>query len=523
MPFERGYSHKPGGASLDVKISAIRSHLLQWPDDVEATAQLGLLLLQAGKAREACAHLRRAAGLRPGDLRIARALVNAETEIGDMGAALKTMTHLRASRPGDVELAFNHAQLLAKAGKDDQAIRLYEEIARARPELPAIHSNLGNMLTRVNRLADAVASFRRAIALEPHSAVYRFNLAKAYEELCDWRNAERAYRDALASDPNMSEAAWSLSQLLWLSGDMRGAWQFHDARLRLRRFAPRPEIRARPHWHGEDLTGRTLLFWAEQGHGDSIQFVRYVEALKARGARVVVECQPALKRLFQTLDGVDAVCARGDRLPAFDFQLPMMSAPGAFGTDATSIPQNVPYLRSPAEDRTRLPGDPACYKIGLVWAGNPANQPSDRRRSAHPRIYQPLFDLPCVQFYSLQVGEPIARLQELDEPGRIIDLSEKLTDFAATAAVIDQLDLVITTCTSVPHLVGALGREAWLLLGVVPDYRWFLAGEKTAWYPTLRLFRQSVRGEWGSVIRSIRSELVSRLAAPKERVGPKTP
>ena len=497
--------------SLDARLRACRSQLSIRPDHPQALADLGLVLLRLGQAEEACRHLRRASRLVSGNVPLLRALAEGEARHGNIEGAIEALARARLLAPADPSLVASEAQLLGQAGRHSDAVARYRQLAAAYPSEPAAQSNLGNALTRAGVFDEAAASLRRAVTLAPGSAVYRYNLGKTLEEAGDWDGAEAAYRQAVERDPGLAEAGWSLAQVLWLRGDMRGAWAHYEARHGRRGIAPRPEITALPAWRGEPFDGRTLLLWSEQGHGDSIQFARYADLAKQRGGRVVVECQPALKRLFQSLAGADAVVARGEALPPCDLQLSMMSAPVVFDTDVDTIPGTVPYLGALPADAPVLDSD--AFRVGLVWAGNPHNQPADRRRSFHASVYAPLLDVPGVAFYSLQVGEPARQLGEMPGGNRVIDLSPHLTDFAVTAGVVDQLDLVITTCTAVPHLVGALGREAWLLLNAVPDFRWFLTGDDSPWYPSLRLYRQPSRDDWGTVIQQVRADLAERVAA----------
>ena len=494
---------------LDAQLRTCRSRLALQPDNPQALADLGLVLLRLGRAEEACGPLRRASHLVPGNVPLLRALAEGEAQHGNIEGAVEAIVRARRLAPADPTLVAAEAQLLGRAGRHDDAVARYRQLAAAYPSEPAAQSNLGNALTRAGAFDEALDSLRRAIALAPGSAVYRYNLGKTLEETGDWEGAEAAYRDAVDLDPGLAEAGWSLAQILWLRGDMRGAWAHYEARHGRRGIAPRPEITALPAWRGERFDGKTLLLWSEQGHGDSIQFVRYADLAKRRGGRVVVECQPALKRLFQSLEAADAVVARGEALPPCDLQLSMMSAPVVFETDLGTIPQTVPYLGALPADAPVLDDD--AFRVGLVWAGNPHNQPADRRRSFHASVYAPLLDVPGVAFYGQQVGEPARQLGEMPGGDRIVDLSPRLTDFAATAGVVDQLDLVITTCTAVPHLVGALGREAWLLLSAVPDFRWFLTGDASPWYPSLHLYRQPRRGDWGAVVERVKADLAGRV------------
>ncbi len=473
--------------------------------------QTGLRLFRQGQAEQAIAAFERAVAAAPGEPQAVAALADCLFALGRADEAIAALEAGVARAPHAPALAFKLAGALRTAGRLEQAISLYRGLLARDPNIAEAHGNLGNALTRAGRFAEAIESFRRALALKPGSAVTCYNLAKALEEVSDWPGAEAAYRRALQLQPDFAEAAWSLAQLLWLQGRFAEAWPHYDKRLFRRGFERRPEVFAKPAWQGEPFEGRTLLLYAEQGQGDTIQFIRYLEPIKARGGRVVVECQPSLKRLFAGLPSADAVIARGEPLPDFDLQVSVMSAPAVFATTAGTIPGETPYLAVPPGESFALPGDPDAFKVGLVWAGNPINQPADSRRSFRFADYAPLLEVPGAQLYSLQVGGPAAELEAFAEDRRIIDLGPRLTDFAATAAAIGELDLVISSCTALPHLCGALGRECWLILGAVPDFRWHLEGDTTPWYPTLKLFRQQTRGDWAEPIGRVREALMQRL------------
>ncbi len=473
--------------------------------------QTGLRLFRQGRAAEALAAFERAVAAAPGEPQAVAALADCLFALGRQDQAIAALEAGVKRAPGAPALAFKLAGALRAAGRLEQAISLYRGLLARDPNLAEAHGNLGNALTRAGRFGEAIESFQRALALKPGSAVTCYNLAKALEEVSDWPGAEAAYRRALELQPDFAEAAWSLAQLFWLQGRFDEAWPHYDKRLFRRGFERRPEVFAKPAWRGESFEGHTLLLYAEQGQGDTIQFIRYLAPIKERGGRVVVECQPSLKRLFAGLPAADEVIARGERLPAFDLQLSVMSAPAVFETTADTIPGETPYLAVPPGERFELPGDRAAFKVGLVWAGNPINQPADSRRSFRFADYAPLLEVPSVQLYSLQVGEAARELEAFADDPQVVDLGPRLTDFAVTAAAIDRLDLVVSSCTALPHLCGALGRECWLILGAVPDFRWHLEGDTTPWYPMLRLFRQRERGDWAEPIGRVREALVQRL------------
>jgi hypothetical protein len=254
-----------------------------------------------------------------------------------------------------------------------------------------------------------------------------------------------------------------------------------------------------------------VLVYTEQGYGDAIQFVRYVPALAELGATVILESQSSLTRLFQTVEGVKEVIARGEALPVFDFHIALLSLPGNFNTNLETIPRRVPYLSVPQDlaHSVVLPAIPNKAKIGLVWAGNPQHL-NDRNRSLSVEILKPLIDSAAAEFFSLQIGERALEWRLLrGSQADATDLTNGIRDYADTAVRVQQLDLVISVDTSVAHLAGALGKPIWLLLPFAPDWRWLLNREDSPWYPTMRLFRQARPGGWPLIVQRVIDSLRS--------------
>jgi hypothetical protein len=278
--------------------------------------------------------------------------------------------------------------------------------------------------------------------------------------------------------------------------------------------AGRREFR-QPMWIGEPLAGRRLLLHAEQGFGDSIQFIRYAREIAARGGEVVLECPAALVALLRTAPGVRAIVASGDPLPPCDFHLPMLSQPLVFQTTRENVPAETPYLFAESGRREfwrqRLGEDRRQYRVGVAWAGNPHHRRSRQRDIALDAL-RPLFAVAGVDFCSLQIDHATG---SSNRAPAIVDHTAALRDFADTAALISELDLVISVDTAVAHLAGALGRPVWTLLPFVPDWRWGLEGDHTPWYPTMRLFRQAAPGDWRDVVERVREALGQIVSARK--------
>ena len=317
---------------------------------------------------------------------------------------------------------------------------------------------------------------------------------------------------AIALKPEFPVARSNRAMMLLLKGEFAKAWAEYEWRLQRGDIAP-PRGLSQPQWKGEDPAGLAILIHAEQGVGDSIHFIRYAPLLAARGARVIVECQPELVALFRTVEGVERVLAAGETLPAFDRHVPMMSLPFAFHTTLDAIPARVPYLRA---DETRVKAwaervarEGGRMKVGVAWAGKPSHK-DDHLRSLRLSAFAPLAEAKGVSFYSLQKSEAAAQAKDPPPGMALIDLTDEIKDFADTAALLVNLDLVIAVDTAVIHLGGALARPVWTLLHFVPDWRWMLDREDSPWYPTMRLFRQPAPGDWPAVLHRVAEELVRK-------------
>jgi tetratricopeptide (TPR) repeat protein len=386
-------------------------------------------------------------------------------------------------------------------GKSALAISAAQEAILRQPQAADGHMALGVAQHATGDLAQACDSLCAALALAPDHFSATINLALALFEFRGPKTALYAVERALALNPNSGDAAWTKGMYLLALGDFEPGWRWYEGRLN-RPGIMRSEIANRPIWRGEDFAGQTLLLWAEQGQGDSLQFIRFYDQIKARGGRVIVEVQPSLKALFEGQQRFDRVIARGEATGAFDLHLPMMSAAHIFKVQPETLAQS-PYLRitySSGIDLTSL-AQRHARKIGLVWAGNPGNATIDRVRSMELAALAPLLDLTDTVFFSLQLGGH----DQL--PGGVIDLAPQLVNFAATADVLGQLDLVISVDTSVVHLAGALGLPCFVLLPAASDWRWQQARPDSPLYPSLKLFRQDRLGDWSGPIARIKEIL----------------
>jgi tetratricopeptide (TPR) repeat protein len=414
--------------------------------------------------------------------------------------------------------------VLLRLGERNASVDSYRRALAIRPQYAEAHNNLGSALRALGRLDEAETALRRAIELRPGYASALANVGLVLQEQARYGEALDTCDRAVASDPAHATARGNRAMLLLLLGRLREGFAEYEWRWRMPGFAtPRRDF-PQPMWDGDDLAGRALFVHAEQGLGSAIQFVRYARLATAKGGRVLLECQRPLHRLFahslaQPGGLVADVITKGEVLPPFDCHAPLMSLPHLLGTTLATIPGETPYLTAPPDDvaawRERLSGA-LRPSIGLVWAGN-ANHENDHNRSMPARLLAPLVTTGHATFFSLQVpATPDAAAAF--PTGSVIDLAPVLGDFAETAAVIANLDLVISVDTAVAHLAGALARPVWLLLPYVPEWRWLLDRDDSPWYPTMRLFRQRTAGDWEGVVEQLAEVLrawCSKQGAPR--------
>jgi hypothetical protein len=399
-------------------------------------------------------------------------------------------------------------------GRPLDALSALETAVRAVPHEPEFHNNLGLVLAALDRPAEAAAAHRRALELAPGNAAAWNNLGLALHLGNDLDGAIDAFGRALALQERFAQARWNRSLALLAAGRFREGWAQYEARHEVSVFADPSPPPAEARWRGDDPAGLRILLTAEQGLGDAIQFARLAPLLASRGATVVLQAPFPLVPLFRTLADVRAVVPTGDSRPPFDAWLPLLSLPAALGLDdAASIPANVPYLTCDparrAEVRAQLGARGDELRAGIAWAGNPRN-PIDRRRSMPLSAVAPLLRLPGVRWYSLQKGLAEVEVDSVPDATSLTRLSA-IDDFDGTAALVDELDVVITVDTSIAHLAGALGRPVFVLLPYSADWRWRVARSDSDWYPTARLFRQPAPGQWDPAVTKVATALGTLL------------
>jgi tetratricopeptide (TPR) repeat protein len=509
-------------------------------DDPETLNNRANSYLAEGEFQSAIDCFRRVANIRPASAQAYFHLGSAEERLGNLQAAANSYRRAVELQPDSPDLHCHLARVLLQSGALQPAAELYQRALALDPKRYEIYNDLGVVLTDLGNYGAAIEAFRRSLRLNPRSAKTIASLGHLFECKDDLISAADAYRDAIKLDPQLvpayadlgfvlyglgevadasdcyhrlralqpesAEATANLGLIHLLQGDLEAGWPEYESRWKVGIGDDRAFVQRR--WKGEPLAGERILLYAEQGFGDTLQFLRYVPMVAARGGQVVLEVQPQLLRLLSGTDGASHVISRGEALPEFTWQCPLLSLPLAFGTELQTIPARVPYVHPDSTHvaawQQRLQGN--TRRIGLVWSGNPTMD-RNRLRSIPLGLLAPLMNVPGTTFYSLQLGSGSEQVNQLPPGARLIDQTSALRDFADTAAIVANLDLVISVDTSVAHLAGAMGKPVWILLNKGCDWRWFLEREDSPWYPTARLFRQTTPGGWQEVVNQIEQEL----------------
>jgi tetratricopeptide (TPR) repeat protein len=527
--------HRAG--RLDLAEPIYRELLATDPDHPEALALLGMLYVQTNRHADAEPILRRATSVNPSspeshfNLGLALSATNNWIDAAEafsksislrpeyaaahngLGNALRNLgkiddaitAHRKAVTLQDTSPGFwnNLGIALQSADKYPEAIDAYRRVIALNPNYADGWCNLSNALWRIHGYEEAAEASRRALALREDFPDALGNLGNALQSLGEYSAARAAFERALALRPDAANLHWNYSLLLLLLGDWPRAWTEYEWRRRVPEFQPTIPKFNRPMWDGEPLNGKRILIHAEQGFGDTIHFARYLPVVISRGGKVILHCQPPLTRLMNSIPEIETIIPQGDPIPDFDLHCPLLSLPHVLSTPDPYW--TGPYLRASAGKKSE-----GKLNIGLIWSGR-THLPG---RSIPLALLAPLAD-PRVQFHSLQVEEGLREAQSPPPGMNLINAGSKLRDFADTAALMNQLDLIISIDTAAAQLAGALGRPIWVFLKFVPDWRWSLDRSESPWYPTARLFRQKTRDDWNSPIHQAAIELKKMLDAKK--------
>jgi tetratricopeptide (TPR) repeat protein len=529
---------------LPAAIDAYRRAAALSPNEFETHTNLGIALLESEEMEEAAAAFSRAAALRPqlpeAHTNLAMALLNADRAdkaiesyrralriapdnvVAMIGlgtafnveeqseSAIEIFQRVLARDADNADALHGLAIALRTRGRLDEAIVAAQGAIARRSEFPQALCVLGETLWEKGARDAAIDAYRKAFELRDRFPDAATMLGHALLAQNDAHGAIECFRAAVELGPDWAQAHYDLGVALLLDGQFKGGWAEHEWRLRIENFVEHQYDTSRPRWNGGPLDGRWVLFDVEQGHGDTFQFVRYARLVaEQRGGRVILGSPPDLAEFLSTAPGLERVVTDRRLVPADAVQCPLMSLPFVMGTELATVPADVPYLRADTarvERWTARLGDDRRPRVGVAWAGGPRH-PNDKTRSIPVQLLEPLFQTTGIRFISLQKGAAAAALRQLPSASNVTDWTNDLRDFADTAALIAQLDLVIAVDTAVAHLAGALAKPVWVMLPFNPDFRWMLNRDDSPWYPTMRLFRQTTPGDWPSVIRRVEIEL----------------
>ena len=479
------------------------------PEHFDSLHLLGVIAKQTNNPQQAVELIGKAIEINPNVAATYSNRGNALKELKQLDAAVASYDKAIALNPNYVEAHTNRGIALQELNQAGAAIACYDKAIALNPSYAEAHFNLGVALQELKQLDAAVDSYDKTIALKPDYAEAYSNRGVALEELKQLDAAVASHDKAIALKPDYADAYWNKSLALLVGGDLEKGWELFEWRWKRNSFTSPNRNFNQPLWLGtESIKGKTILLHSEQGLGDTIQFFRYVKLVSDLGAKVILELEPPLIPLLSSTTSDLQVVVRGSALPAFDFHCPLLSLPLAFKTSLATIPSGQAYLRvavSKASEWAGKLGLKVKPRAGLVWSGSTIHK-NDFNRSIKLSALVPF--LPeSFEYFSLQ--KEVREYDQVTLQGHpaIRHFGDELNDFSDTAALCEQMDVVISVDTSVAHLSAALGKTTWVLLPYAPDWRWLLDREDTPWYPTARLFRQRANGDWASVFEEVNAAL----------------
>jgi Flp pilus assembly protein TadD len=506
-------------SNLDEAVAAFQQALALQPNLVEVLNNLGAIFLNGRKLEEARAYLERALVLKPNSFEVLSNLGAVLEGQGNLEEAQVFLERALSINPDYVEALNNLGAIFMKVGKLAEARACLERAMGFKPDSFEVLSNLGAVLEGQGELEEAQVLLERALSIDPDYLEAINNLGTVFEWQGKPEKALARFERAVSLQSDHADAQWNRSAIQLLQGNFAEGWRNYEWRCRRKQFAQRRLDE--PQWRAEPLNGARILLHAEQGLGDSLHMLRYLPMVKAAGGVIVLDVPAPLQRLAEQFADIAELTVSGKPLTPIDLHCPLMSLPLAFRTTLETIPNQVPYLTVPEEAQQKakaLSWPEAGLRVGLVWAGS-STHAKDRFRSIPLAQLESFFDVERVHFFSLQMGSGADQLATVQ--AKITNLAPTIDDFADTAALLTNLDLVITVDTSVAHLAGALAKPTWLMLPVAPDWRWLLDREDSPWYPTMRLFRQPEFGDWQSVILRVRTELAALAGGDRAVLVPR--
>ena len=402
----------------------------------------------------------------------------------------------------------NLGALYAKFKDYNKAIKLYQTCIKIKPKYAGAYTNLGNALNKTSRHEEAIYFHKTAMALDASSANHFSNCASAYKNLGRFDKVKVLYKHAIVLEPEHINAHFDLATVLLQTGEFVEGWREYEWRFKkeemLGHLAKFSSIFEAPRYEGQELNGERVLVHAEQGFGDTLMMARYLKLLKEKGARVVLYLREGLSELFESMECVDEVYERTNAVPDFEYQIAFMSLAMALDPSLTKLTANYPYFD--INETFTLESKKSKHKIGVVWGASKTGE-SYQDKVFPLQHFTKMAKHEALQLYSLQLGEDTQDIEKYGLKDDIIDLSNLIHNFKTTAKIINSLDLVITSDTSVAHLAGAMGKEVWVILQKVPDWRWGVGECQSSWYPSARLFHQYSLGDFNSAFRQVYSAL----------------
>ena len=423
-------------------------------------------------------------------------------EMGQLGKSLQAYQKALEINPDDAEIHSNLGVTLKEMGQLDKSLQAYQKSVCIQPEFAEGYYNMGVFFQEQRKLKESVKAYQKAIQIQPDHVETYVNLGVVLREQGRLKESVKTHQKAVRIQPDYAEAHINLAITFLLQGRLNAGWKEFEWRWSRKRDFKRPL------WDGTLLNGKSILIYAEQGFGDTIQFVRYIDLLPGTNTVIIFVCQPELKSLLKGIDRIDTLVTKGEDIPSSDFQVPLLSLPYMFNTTLDTIPVRIPYLYPrPKADSVFHVDDSHGLKVGLVWAGRTTHV-NDSNRSIDLKCFRCLLDVEGCQFFSLQVGEARADIKRYGYHHVIKDLGKQFIDFHCTALAILQLDLIISVDTAVAHLAGSLGKPVWTLLPFIPDWRWMLDRSDSPWYPSMTIFRQKEMGGWTPVFEQLKLSLM---------------
>jgi tetratricopeptide (TPR) repeat protein len=485
-----------------------REILEHQPDNVDALYFLGVILQQKKDYDSTISLYRKALHINPHNADVYYNLGLIFQDKAEVDEAIEWYRQAIKLKPNFADVYYNLGLIFQDKADADSAIANYKIFLQFNSKDADAYLNLGHAYQMKGQLEEAITCFQKAIQCNADLPEAYCNLGRAYRDKVQPEVAIPYYQKAIQLYPDFVDAHWGMALALLLAGNYNQGWEKYEWRWKLEnRHLP---VFSQPLWNGSGSKGLTILIHGEQGFGDILQFVRYVPLVAEGGAKVFLRCRGELVSLLQNIRGIDKVLSYSEQLPDFDVYCPIATLPLLFGTTLDNIPANIPYIGvspSSAEKwKNKIQKDNSTLRIGLVWSGNP-NNIALKNKSFPLETFMPLGELHKVAFYSLQMGDSSEQAKNPPEGMTLIDYTDEINDFSDTAALIENLDLVISVDTAVAHLAGALGKSVWTLLPFSPAWRWMLYRDDSPWYPTMRLFRQPSPGDWESVIVRVRDKL----------------